>query len=67
MATYLAGKIPVMFNWTLSKDAFNHCVNFSKVEKIISVSSFFDRVETDFLKDYKKENKFIFLEDLLKN
>jgi len=67
MATYLAGKIPVMFNWTLPADAFKHCVNFSKVEKIISVWSFFDRIETDILKEYKNDKKFIFLEDLLKD
>jgi len=67
MATYLAGKIPVMFNWTLPSDAFKHCVNFSKVEKIISVSSFFDRVKSPVLEEYRKEDKFIFLEDLLKD
>ncbi len=67
MATYLAGKIPVMFNWTLPEDAFKHCVNFSKVDKIISVSSFFDRVKNDYLEKYKKSWKFIFLEDLLKD
>ncbi len=79
MATYLAGKTPVMFNWTLSKDAFNHCLNFSKVEKIISVSSFFDRIKNDALEELanpqitpnkegdKNEWKFVFLEDLLKN
>ncbi len=67
MATYLAGKIPVMFNWTLSKDAFNHCVDFSKVNKIISVSSFYNRVKTDFLEEHNSQWKFIFLEDLLKN
>jgi acyl-CoA synthetase (AMP-forming)/AMP-acid ligase II len=55
MATYLAGKIPVMFNWTLPENAFKHCVAFSKVEKIISVSSFFDRVETEVLTEYKNE------------
>ncbi|MDQ7023034.1 MAG: AMP-binding protein [Candidatus Gracilibacteria bacterium] len=67
MATYLAGKIPVMFNWTLPTDAFKHCVNFSKVEKIISVSSFYDRVKSPVLDEYNKEGKFIFLEDLLKD
>jgi hypothetical protein len=44
-----------MFNWTLPSDAFKHCVSFSKVEKIISVSSFFDRVETEVLTEYKNE------------
>lgn len=66
IATYLAWKTPVMFNWTLWKEAFDHCVGYSKVDKIISVSSFYDRVKNDFLDEHKKEGKFIFLEDLLK-
>jgi len=67
MAVYLAGKIPVMFNWTLPTEAFKHCVNFSKVEKIISVSSFYDRIKSPVLEEYNQDWKFIFLEDLLKN
>lgn len=66
ISTYLAWKTPVMFNWTLWKQAFDHCVSFSKVDKIISVSSFFDRVKNDFLESYERDNKFVFLEDLLK-
>jgi len=65
MATYLAWKTPVMFNWTLPENAFDHCVNFSKVNKIITVKSFFERVKKPFLEKYEKEWKFIFLEDLL--
>jgi len=67
IASYLSWKTPVMFNWTLSENAFEHCVNFSKVGKIITVKSFFDRVKTPFLEKYEKEWRFIFLEDLLKN
>ncbi|MCD5380337.1 AMP-binding protein [Candidatus Gracilibacteria bacterium] len=67
MATYLAGKIPVMFNWTLGKDGFNHCVEYSKVSTIISVSSFYDRVKNDFLEEHNSAGKFVFLEDLLKD
>ncbi len=66
IATYLAWKIPVMFNWTLWKESFNHCVKFSKVENIISVSSFYDRVKNDFLEEHNKKWVFLFLEDLLK-
>ncbi len=66
IATYLAGKTPVMFNWTLGKEAFDHCVKFSKVDKIITVSSFYDRVKNDFLEEHKNNWRFLFLEDLLK-
>lgn len=65
IATYLAWKTPVMLNWTLPKDAFNHCVNFSKTNKILTSSNFYDKVKNDFLEESK--DKFIFLEDLLKD
>ncbi len=66
IATYHAWKTPVMFNWTLWKEAFDHCVNFSKVQNIITVSSFYDRVKNDFLEEHNKKWVFLFLEDLLK-
>lgn len=66
IATYLAKKTPVMFNWTLWKESFDHCVKFSKVDNIISVGSFYDRVKNDFLEEYNKNGKFLFLENLLK-
>ncbi len=67
ISTYLAGKIPVMFNWTLWKEAFDHCVSFSKVDKILTSSVFYSKVTNEFLEKYNKSNKFIFLEDLLKD
>lgn len=67
MATYLAWKVPVMLNWTSGKDGFDHCVSFSKVDKILTSSNFFDKINNDFLWEYNKEWKFIFLEELLKN
>ncbi|MCP4524126.1 MAG: AMP-binding protein [Candidatus Gracilibacteria bacterium] len=67
MAIYLAGKIPVMFNWTLGKTAFDHCVKFSKVTTILTSSTFYDKVKNDFLEDHKSQDRFLFLEDLLKN
>ncbi|MDD3302773.1 MAG: AMP-binding protein [Candidatus Gracilibacteria bacterium] len=67
VSTMLAGKIPVMFNWTLGKESFKHCKEFSKVEKILSSSNFFDKVKNDYLEEYKNNNSFVFLEDLLKD
>lgn len=67
MATYLAWKTPVMFNWTIPKDAFKHCLVFSWVMKILTSSNFYDRVKNDFLEEHKKNDKFVFLEDLLKD
>ncbi len=67
IATYLARKTPVMFNWTLWKEAFNHCVEFSKVNKVLTSSNFFDRVKNDFLEEYNSKWNFIFVEEMLKN
>lgn len=67
IATYLAGKIPVMFNWTLGKESFTHCVNFSKVDTILTSRNFFDRITTPFLEEYQEKNMFVFLEDTLKD
>ncbi len=82
ISVYLAWKTPVMFNWTLWKEAFDHCVNFSKVSKILTSSNFYDRVKNDFLEEYNTNNNpsqpsfntkerskasLIFLENLLKN
>lgn len=67
MATYLAWKTPVMFNWTLWKEAFDHCKNFSGVEKILTSSNFYDKVKNDFLEKHQKNNEFTFVEELLKN
>ncbi|MFA5916626.1 MAG: AMP-binding protein [Candidatus Gracilibacteria bacterium] len=67
IATYLAGKTPVMFNWTLGKESFKHCKDFSKVEFILTSSNFYDKVKNDFLEEYNKSNTFVYLEDLLRN
>ena len=63
LSTYLAEKIPVMMNRTHPQGAFDHCVQFSKTQKILTSKKFFDKINIERLKDYD----FIFLEDLLKN
>jgi hypothetical protein len=55
-----------MFNWTLGKEAFDHCVAFSKVDKILTSSNFYDKVKNDFLEEHNSKKKFVFLEELLK-
>jgi len=43
-ATYLAGKVPVMLNWTVGKKVLEHCVDTVKLNHIVTATSFFDRV-----------------------
>ena len=63
LASYLAKKVPVMMNWTHPESAFDHCVKFSKTEKILTSRTFYKTINIEWLKKYD----FVFLEDLLKN
>jgi Acyl-CoA synthetases (AMP-forming)/AMP-acid ligases II len=45
IATYMAGKIPVMLNWTVGKKVLEHCMETAGVEVILSASTFISKVE----------------------
>jgi long-chain-fatty-acid--[acyl-carrier-protein] ligase len=45
MATYLAGKVPVMLNWTVGKKILEHCVNEVAVDTIFTASSFVEKIK----------------------
>ncbi len=45
MASYFAGKIPVMLNWTVGQSILDHCINKSNVNYIFSASSFIDKIK----------------------
>lgn len=60
---YLAKKIPVMLNWTQSEEAFSHCIKSQNVKVILTAKSFFQKIQTPWLKKYKMT----FFEDVLKN
>ena len=64
IATYLAGKIPVMINWTLPKESLDHTIRFSGTEIILTSSNFYAKVKNDQLASH--EGKMVFLEDRLK-
>ena len=59
---YLANKIPVMLNWTQSEEAFSHCIKSQNVKAVLTAKSFFQKVQTPWLKKYKMT----FFEDMLK-
>lgn len=62
VACYLAEKIPVMLNWTQSEEAFAHCVESQEISVILTAGSFYQKVQTPWLKNYKMT----FFEELLK-
>ncbi len=60
---YLAKKVPVMLNWTQSNEAFSHCIKTQNVEVILTAKSFFQKIQTPWLKKYNMA----FFEDILKD
>ena len=59
---YLANKVPVMLNWTQSEEAFHHCIKSQNVRAILTAKSFFQKIQTPWLKKYEMT----FFEDMLK-
>lgn len=64
IATYLAGKVPVMLNWTVGEAALLHCINFAKIDHVLTSKSFYEKVKNPGTE--KITDKYIYLEELLK-
>ena len=64
LSTYLAGKIPVMLNWTVGKKVLEYCIETAKVEQILTAKTFYDKIEP-LLPDSAK-SKCIFFEQKVK-
>jgi hypothetical protein len=52
-----------MLNWTQSHEAFSHCIKTQNVEVILTAKSFFQKIQTPWLKKYNMA----FFEDILKD
>ena len=63
-AVQLAGKIPVMFNFTAGKKSFTDCVAVSGVKNIFTAKKFFDTISEKI--PANSSANFIFLEDAAK-
>lgn len=61
--TYLAGKIPVMLNWTVGEKALAHCMKTVKIKKILTAKTFFETVKDKIPETFHKN--FIFLDEEL--
>ncbi len=59
-ATYMAGKIPVMLNWTVGKKVLEHCMETAGVEVILSAGTFIKKIEEQLPESIK--SKLILLE-----
>lgn len=60
IASYLAGKVPVMLNWTVGKNVVEHCVKTVDLKQILTARSFYTKIE-NLLPESVKE-KCIFFE-----
>jgi long-chain-fatty-acid--[acyl-carrier-protein] ligase len=65
MALLLAGKIPVMVNWTLGAKNLEHVEELSGIRVVLSSERFLDKLETVVLGNL--ENKLLLLEDVRAN
>jgi len=45
IASYMAGKIPVMLNWTVGKKVLEHCMETADVDVILSAGAFIRKIE----------------------
>lgn len=60
IATYMAGKIPVMLNWTVGKKVLEHCMETAGVEVVLSAGTFIKKVEEQLPESIK--SKLVLLE-----
>jgi len=45
IAAYMAGKVPVMLNWTVGHKVLAYCADLTNLEVIITAGSFYDKIK----------------------
>ncbi len=65
VGVYIAGKIPVMLNWTVGEKSFAHCMNFAHLDTILTSRKFYEKVRTPWLVAF--EGKMVFIEDIIRD
>jgi long-chain-fatty-acid--[acyl-carrier-protein] ligase len=61
-ALFLAGKVPVMLNWTSGKSVLNHAVKVGEFKVVVTAKKFLDKITLEDLGEV--EDLFLFLEDI---
>ncbi len=59
----LAGKLPVMLNWTVGEKSFAHCMEFAGLETILTSRKFYEKISSPWLAQF--EGKMVFIEDIV--
>ena len=60
IAIYIAGKVPVMLNWTVGHKVLSYCADVTDLDLIITAGSFYDKVKDQIPEDI--ESRLMFLE-----
>jgi len=60
MSCYIAGKVPVMLNWTVGHKVLSYCADLTELDLIITAGSFYEKVKEQIPEDIK--SKLMFLE-----
>ena len=65
LSVLLAGKVPVMLNWTAGKTALSHALKVSNFKVVLTAKSFLDNIQLEDLSEI--EHLFVFLEEVKKS
>jgi len=65
IAAYMAGKVPVMLNWTVGNKVLTYCAELTKLELIITADAFYKKIEEQLPEDIK--NRLLFLDKEVRN
>lgn len=64
LSALFAGKIPVMFNWTVGERQINYMTDLLKIDKIITSRKLTDKLKSQGIRLGQAEPAFVFLEDI---
>lgn len=65
IASYMAGKVPVMLNWTVGHKVLSYCAELTKLEVIVTATAFHDKIKDQLPEDITE--KLLLLDKEVKN
>lgn len=65
IASYMAGKVPVMLNWTVGHKVLSYCAELTELEVIVTATAFHDKIKDQLPEDITE--KLLLLDKEVKN
>jgi long-chain-fatty-acid--[acyl-carrier-protein] ligase len=62
IASYMAGKIPVMLNWTVGHKVLSYCAELTDLDVIFTASAFYDKIKAQVPEDVNRKLMFLDIE-----